>query len=735
MKKLLLLFCIPFVVCAQENEDTKTRFVYELKEAATNIVIDGVIGDREWNNATVVSNFFNHSPSDVGQAEYQTEVRVAYKDGYLYLVAKNYDNGKRVIQSLVRDNEDAHWDSDSFTLVLDPMNAKQSGFMFGVNAGGAEIEAGLLLRGANTRNAPNWDNKWQSKVKQYDTYWIVEMAIPFKTLRYNPSNREWGINFIRGDMEHNMFTTWTHFPTNFNGIDMNYMGTLSWDNLPKKAKGRFIFNPYITSSATRDFENNEETSTQTDIEVGGDIKVALNSSLNLDLTFSPDFSNADVDEQVTNISRFNIFLPEQRNFFLENSDIFASFGSWDVKPFFSRKIGIDGGTPIPITFGARLSGNVNQRLRIGVMDVQTKKEDDIAAQNYAVAAVHYNVLKRSTIKAIFINKQATSTTAIEEEYNRNAGLEFTYISKNGGYNTNVRYHTSIHPEKLAKNNYFGVSGNYNTRSLRIGWDLDFVGENYITAVGVNPRLENYNAETEETERLGYNKFNAWMRYINYVTDKNRKLNRHGPRTWHYVYLNPDGSFNESRNNLAYDFNYKNTSRLDFSIRYRNVNLMFPTALLGDSFSPLPLDSYAFATFNTNYESDNRKQFVYSIRSSYGSFFNGTRLNTSASAKLRFQPWGNFGLTYNYNDIKLDDEYGTAKIHLLRFNNDISFSNKIFLNTVVQYDSQSENVSIFSRLQWRFSPMSDLYVIYNENQGTEGLGIKNRALILKATYWF
>ena len=204
-----------------------------------------------------------------------------------------------------------YWGSDNFSLVMDPVNTKQSGFFFGVTAGGAETEGSLTIEGSLTYLSENWDNKWASKTAQYPGYWLVEMAIPFKTLRYNANQRTWGINFIRGDKQNNAYTTWTQFPVNFNGVSMNYMGSLEWDRNPEKAKGAFIFNPYVTSSSIRDFEDNEELEAQLNSDLGGEVKIALTSNLNLDLTLFPDFSNADVDQQVTNITRFNIFLPEQ----------------------------------------------------------------------------------------------------------------------------------------------------------------------------------------------------------------------------------------------------------------------------------------------------------------------------------------------------------------------------------------------------------------------------------------
>ncbi len=732
---LLLLILFPLLSQAQDDSiDTRERFKYAIKKAETPIELDGNESVNEWDAHEVATNFFNHWPKDEGQAENQTEVKITYDENNIYVLAKCYDSNDRIIQSLVRDNSADYWGSDNFTLVLDPVNSKQSGFLFGITAGGAEMEGSLVIEGSQTYNSENWDNKWDSKVTQYDGYWMAEISIPFKTLRYNPNQSSWGINFIRGDKQKNTYTTWTQFPVNFNGVSMNFMGSLEWDIPPVKASGAFIFNPYITTSSLRNHENPDQSKADNTIDIGGDVKVALSSSLNLDLTLLPDFSNADVDQEITNISRFNIFLPEQRNFFLENNDIFSSFGSYDIKPFFSRKIGIMDGQAVPINYGGRLTGNINPNLRIGVMDVQTDETGDFAGQNYAVGAFQQKILKRSVIKGIFINRQATSSTE-SNEFSRNAGLEFSYISENGKFNNTFMYHASITPEKSSKNSFYGINGTYLTKRFRTGWEINVVDDNYITEVGINPRLQNYNAETGETVRLGYTLINPWVRYLTFVEDENRKLNYHGLRTWHFLYLNPNGSLNESQNNFGYDFEYKNTSRLVLLGRYRKVNLMFPTSLLGSDYAPLPIDDYSFSSFEFRYRADSRKKFSWDTNVSYGNFFNGTRLRANIKGTYRIQPWGNFGLSYNFNDIKLKEGFGADKIHLIRFNGDISFSNKIAFKNVVQYNSLSENLSVFSRVQWRYKPMSDIYLIFNENHGLEGMGIKNRSIVLKMTHWF
>ncbi|WP_424963045.1 DUF5916 domain-containing protein [Ekhidna sp.] len=732
MMKVIQLLIALILAVQISAQDTRENFRYSIVKTDKLITIDGADNDEAWSAIADIPYFINHWPSDSGQADALTKVKVTYDEEFMYVLVTCYDNGSRVVQSLRRDDDDGHWNSDNFTLVIDPMNNKQNGFMFGVNAGGSQIEAQLNLDGAWTRYDQNWDNKWYSSVENYEDHWLVEMAIPFKTLRYSPNQSEWGINFIRGDMERNVYSTWTQFPLNYGGIDLNFMGTLDWVENPKKASGKVVLIPYVAGGTQRDFEESEQRSYQKASDVGMDAKVAITGSLNLDLTVNPDFSNVDVDQQVTNLSRFSIFFPERRNFFLENGDIFSNFGSWQISPFFSRRIGLQDGEQVPILYGARLSGNISNKTRVGLLNVQTREIDSISSQNYSVAAFHQQVLDRSVIKAIFINRQA-GNTELDSEYARNGGLEFAYLSNNGKFGNTFRFHTATTPEKLDDNHFYGFGGNYNGRSLRSGWTFDVVGKNYITELGFNPRIENYNAVTEETERKGYTRINPWVVYRFFP--KSGSLNQHGPRTWHMVWLNRDGSgLNERSHGYAYDFNFKNTSSIRLQAQDREVNLPVPTSLIGDDFTPLPVANYHFATYWINYNTDRRKRFGMDFQLQYGKFFNGTRWNTASTLNFRTQPWGNFSVTYNYNKVELPGEYGQANLHLFRANAQVSFTNAMFLTSAIQFNSQNENYNFFTRFQWRYRPMSDLFLVYTDNYEMDGLGLKNRQVVFKATYW-
>lgn len=366
------------------------------------------------------------------------------------------------------------------------------------------------------------------------------------------------------------------------------------------------------------------------------------------------------------------------------------------------------------------------------MNVQTRKDIDLDAQNYTVAAFNYNVFGRSQIKGLFINRQETGNKEIND-FNRNYGAEFSYVSKSGNFNGTAMFHSTVDENGLS-GNYLGTNGSYIDRNFGVGWGIDKVDKSYQSDLGISPRVFNYNADTEETIRLGYTSMTPWWRYR--IFPKNSKsIVFHGPRVQHGLYLNDDYKIYEQFHRFSYDFDFKNRSLFTASTSFNSVSLQFPTNFLGNTFTNLPAIKYNYWNGSIFYFSDRRKQFTYSLDANYGEFYNGKRASISASGNLRFGYWGNFGVTYTFNDIKLPENYGEVDLHLFRFSGRISFTNKLFFNNTVQYNSQSTNFSVFSRLQWRYAPLSDLFVIYNQNNNTEGFNLRNRSIMLKLTHRF
>lgn len=730
---LLLLFLFLLIVNPSWAKGPKpikkdNQEVYQVKTSrtTTKINIDGLLNEAAWEEVEPANNFLNKWPTDSGNAEAITEVRLLYDETFLYVSAVCYIDEKPIISTLKRDA--GHWNSDGFAVLFDPVNQKTNGFLFGVNAGGAQIEGLVSPEDASW----NWDTKWYSEVKKYADKWVVEMAIPFKSLRYNAESTQWGINFVRNDMKRNVYSTWAHVPIPFRGIDLGYTGTLVWDSPIAKAKGNRVLIPYTTGGISKNHEDDE--STDIDFNAGLDAKIAITSSLNLDITLNPNFSQVDADVQVANLSRFSIFFPERRSFFLENSDLFSRFGIFPVRPFFSRQIGIKDGELTPISGGLRLTGNINKDTRIGVMSMQSKAIEDFSAQNYSVAAVQRRVLKRSTIQGIFVNRQAYAKGEgfMKEDYNRVAGLEFNYLSEEGTWNFKARYHKSINPEDFDNESFISAGGEYRGRSLNFASYWNRIGENYIADIGFTPRLQNYDAQADTSVRLGY--YSGWNLISYTFWPKNSKsINRHRLEWNPIIYLNADGSLNEFASQISYNINFKNRSNFRVFSNHNSVNLPFYTDLIGGD-EYLPPTHYAYTNGGISYNSDQRKTVSWNARVSYGEFYNGTNFSYGGGFNIRRQPWLNVGANFSQNRVRLPENYGERDIWLISPKIEISFSNKMFWTTFLQFNTQSENFNINSRFQWRFKPMSDFFLVYTDNYATDNLEVKNRGIVFKINYW-
>jgi len=494
----------------QENTPMgKSELEYFMHRATDKIVVDGKLSETSWKNASVLNDFWMSFPVDDKKVDpkMQTKVRLTYDDQFLYIGAECYGDDNYIIQTLKRDNKEQN--EDAFGVVIDPVNERTNGFTFVVNPLGVQkemlitgqtgrreiLEAGHTPKGVNLA----WDNKWLSKVTDHPDNWVVEIAIPFKSLRYDETKMVWGINFYRVDAKTNSIHTWTHVPIEFNELDLGYTGELVWDTPPKKVKSNISVIPYVLGGTYRDFEASKPS--EFNFQAGVDGKVAITSGLNFDLTVNPDFSQVEVDEQVTNLTLFDIRLPEKRLFFLENSDIFEDFGIPPMRPFFSRRIGLDeDGNPIPILFGARVSGNVNKDLRIGLMNMQTRKTNDFLAQNYTAAAFHKQVFARSVIKGYVHNRQATDSDTAD--YNRNIGLEFLYRSTDGRMQSFLGYAKSFNPGITSKNYFFNSGIGYDNRSVSVYANLAGVGDHYIADMGYFRGQEYYDAVRDTTIRIG-----------------------------------------------------------------------------------------------------------------------------------------------------------------------------------------------------------------------------------------
>ncbi len=295
----------------------------------------------------------------------------------------------------------------------------------------------------------NWDSKWISEVKRDKEKWVFEMALPFKSIRYKDGVTEWGINFSRLDLKASEKSSWTPIPRQFPTASLAYTGVLVWDAPPPSPGTNISVIPYVLGGIGKDLDGKSLN----EVKIGGDVKVSLASSLNPDLTVNPDFSQVEVDRQITNLDRFELFFPEKRQFFSENGDLFANFGYPSIRPFFSRRIGLG----VPIKAGARINGNLNEKWRLGIMDMQTASIEDsgLPDQNFGVLSLQRKVFSRSSIGLMFVDKESLhypqdtdSLRGVYPKFNRNLGLEYNLASSNNLWTGKAFFLKSFSPDKI-----------------------------------------------------------------------------------------------------------------------------------------------------------------------------------------------------------------------------------------------------------------------------------------------
>jgi hypothetical protein len=733
MKKLLLLLLIllHFTTTAQKINES---YQFHIKPSTSKIIIDGILDEEAWKNTDVAKDFWLKFPTDTARANNQTEVRLTYDDDFLYVSAicfKTNDGKSATVESMKRDYVIPN--NECFQIVIEPFNDLTNGFVFGVNAAGAQLE-GLIAEG-QVLNL-NWDNKWASQAKYFADRWIVEMAIPFKTLRYKKDVSTWGLNFARNYPNQKEVSIWAKIPRQLSSFSLAQTGILSWHTLPPSPKANISIIPYAVGGINKDFLNNTDVTFRKDF--GGDAKIALSSALNLDLTLNPDFSQVDVDRQVTNLSRFELFFPERRQFFLENADLFNNFGLDNLRPFFSRRIGLG----VPITFGARMSGKLNNNLRIGVMNIQTGPQGLTDStrrpnQNFTALVLQQKVFKRSSVGLMLLNKESLNfsekTNHGFTDFNRNAGIEYNLASADNAWTGKAMVMKSFSPKITGSD----VMQAYNLKYTALHWVIDLQHEN----VGIN-----YNPEIGYVPRRGYYRFLLnEIAYIHYPKKASSKSFFHAPTGYADYYWNTNGELTDASNLIGYIGTFKSQSQIVtyFQTNYFKLQYDFdPTN--GVSNEQLKAGSeHRYNSFNLTYTSSPRKKYTVNFTGSYGGFFgDGQLLNLSTTLGYRFQPYVNISANINYvaiGDVKIPVTEQAGKVLKTHFflvspKIDFTFSNKLFWTTFVQYNEQRHNTNINSRIQWRYKPASDIFLVYTDNYFPNSYEIKNRAVVLKMTYW-
>ena len=738
MKFLQLIFVGAFFSLSTLSfaQKKNAHIQYHIKQASDSIIIDGKMTETAWKNAQVAEKFGMVLPMDTSVANLPTEVRMTYDKKNIYILATCYKPalGKDMVESLKRD-----WNfgkNDNFLLFMDTYGDLTNGFAFGTNAVGAQWD-GTMFDGGSVDL--NWDNIWTSAVFNDATKYVWEAAIPFTSIRYKNGVKEWGINFSRNDLKTTEKSSWAPMPRNFPTASLSYTGSLVWDQELPAHQNNFSLIPYFKTSYGKDFANADGSKIATQPsygrEIGMDAKISLSSSLNLDLTVNPDFSQVEVDRQVTNRRRFELFFPERRQFFLENADLFANLGFANVRPFFSRRIGLN----TNIDFGARMSGRIDKNWRIGIMDMKTaeNRNDNTLAQNFAVVAIQRKLFKKSSIELFYIDKTGLNYEAPiaanpncncvyqapGAPYNKNLGFEYLIAPSNNLWSGKTIFIKSFSSNKPSDKDFLNAGNlQYSNRKWIVSWQHEIVGNNFNAEVGYVPR-NNYIKIAPSITRLFF--------------PKSGSILSHGPQLMGTYYYDMDFARTDNTKQFTYLVTFRDKSTVAGVLQNDYVELLAPFDPTRIGKQPLAANTkHSWTTIGLDWISAPQHQATFALSARTGGYYaNGQLLSITGNVGYRIQPFINFDLAVTYNKINLPQPWGNNHFLLLGPKVDITMTHKIFFTAFYQYNEQTKNINFNTRFQWRYKPVSDLFIVYTDNYYIGPVFVKNRAVVLKLTYWW
>jgi hypothetical protein len=663
----------------------------------------------------------------------RTEVRVLNDGEALYIGAWLFDREPDGIVPGEKIRDVDLNNSDYFAVILDTYLDRQNGFIFATTPAGIEYDGQVVKEGegggvsqtGQTRAQAgamggfniNWDASWIVATSRDSLGWYAEFRIPFSTLRFGGGAKQrWGLNLARSIRRKNEDAYWSFIPRQFNLYRLSRAGTL--DGLEVPVRRVATATPYVLGGAQRDYALQNRA--QTLQETGIDLKYGVTPSLTLDLTYNTDFAQVEVDEQRTNLTRFPLFFPEKRPFFLENSGSFSAGTPQAADLFFSRRIGIDSiGNPVSILGGGRLTGRV-AGLTVGALQIFTDSAPTAAANSFSMARATRELSSRSRVGLIAIQRIATKNGA---DRNHTLGVDGrvgagdawtldwwgakTVTPTRGtddlGYSTRIAYQTG--------------SWNNNARIVQVGRDFN-------PEVGFLNRSGGYRFYEVSLMRLYRNPALKWLKDWN-------------PHGYFRGYFGLDSAFYQSGQVHVdvTELELANGGRIGPEFNVYHEGLQKPFAIARTV--TLPVGSYDWAAYGFDWSSNPSAPLSITLRGDFGPFYNGTRNGGNATIIFRRGATLTSSLLLDYNEVRLDQGSFTRYLVGTRFG--FYFTPRVFLLSLVQYNNQARVFTANARFGWLFTAGTGLYVVFNDGHEADGVfdwvRPQARSLVVKFTRQF
>ena len=686
--------------------------------------LDGnVSDDPAWSGLTPASGFTQVQPFEGQPSTEETEVYVGYTNDAIYvgLIAYTKDPSSIIVADSRRDSPLDQ--TDSFQVVIDGLLDRQNAYLFGTNPAGIEYDAQIIKEGSTGAFGSggggfnlNWDGSWDVQAQITDVGWSAEMRIPFTTLRYGSSDEQsWGINFQRNIRSNNEITYWAPLNRQRNINRISEAGTVN--GIVPPPKRNLQITPYVLA---RFEEGGTLDGTVDDQEFGVDIKYSLTPSLTLDATYNTDFAQVEVDDAVVNLDRFSIFLPEKRPFFLENAGQFTVGNARQVELFFSRRIGLNSGEPVPIEGGLRLSGKVTDRTNVGFLYMSDEGVAGVTPQNdYLVARVNQELPNRSSIGALYVGRNGDGSVNGNSSTDENQ----TYaLDGRWGIGDNLiaeAWFAKTETPGLTEDDYaYSARLNYNSEkwSYRLNW----------TEVS-----EDFNPEVGFLQRDDYTRAEAFV-LRRYRPDG--PLLEIRPHISLSGFWDLDGFLETGFQHYDIHWEFKNGYRIDTGANYLKDGLQEDFEIVDGVI--VPAGTYSGWEAQIVGNTDLSKPLSFRMRSFIGKRFGGDRMVLQPTLNFRVGETFNSEFQVVYNDFDLPYVGGDFSVTLARARLSYSFTPRILLQALLQYNEASDVFSTNIRFSMLRTANSGLFVVYNEfDERFPGAPPTGREIIIKYSYLF
>ena len=693
------------------------------------VSIDGALDEAVYRDILPAGGFIQTEPSAGTLATEQTEVWVFFDDDNLYISARCWDSAPEsewVANEMRRDNT-AIFQNDSIGILLDTFYDRRNGIVLNVNPISGRMDAQMFdERGANM----DWNPIWETRAGRFEGGWTVEVAFPFKSMRYRPGRAQvWGLNVRRSVRRLNEYSYLAPLPAEQAQMGL-FMASLAAAvvGLEVPAGGRtFEVKPYaiadLSSDRARDISNDPGG------DVGLDVKIGVTQSLVADLTVNTDFAQVEADEQQVNLTRFSLFFPEKREFFLENQGVFTFGGSGATAfggggapvLFYSRQIGLSRGQEVPIDVGGRLTGRVG-KFSLGVLNIQTDDAPEAGAvtTNFSVVRVRRDLLRRSSVGALFTGRSdSTAGTGSAETYGVD-GLFSFYDNLNITTYWAKTTTPGLHEDDLSYRGELDYSGD------RYGVQLEHlvVGDNFNPEVGFLRRDDfersfgSFRFSPRPRSITLIRKF-SWAGSLDYITDRAGRLETR-----------------EQQGRFGIEFENSDQFNATYTRSYEFLEQPFRIA-------PgviIPVGGYSFQDVQTGFTFGQQRRLSGRVSVQHGGFFSGDKTTVGVNqGRVELTPQFSLEPSYSYNRVDLPE--GLFTTHLVRTRITYTMTPLMFVSALVQYNSSGNSLSTNVRLRWEYTPGSELFIVYNEDRDTASLmpdrfsELRNRAVVIKVNRLF